>query len=121
MRARIMGRLIGLLVIEFATGVSWLFCFNRLLVMVAMIGLPILALTVALPIVLLIRSNRSSTQNRPAAQIRTPRDSTRDGRLGHKRSDDSDQNWPSQAPCRKLPIELQHFLVIFLAGPRIDV
>jgi hypothetical protein len=65
MRARIIGRLIGLVVIEFALVVSWLFGVNRMLVMVAMIGLPILAIMVALPIALLIRSNRSLAQNRP--------------------------------------------------------
>lgn len=65
MRARIIGRLIGFVVIEFAIGVSWLFGLNPMLVMVAMIGLPILAITVALPIALLIRSNRLSTQNGP--------------------------------------------------------
>lgn len=65
MRVRIIGRLIGFVVIEFAIGVSWLFGLNPMLVMVAMIGLPILAITVALPIALLIRSNRLSTQNGP--------------------------------------------------------
>ncbi|QOZ44249.1 hypothetical protein XH89_12690 [Bradyrhizobium sp. CCBAU 53340] len=65
MRQRIIGRLIGLAVVELVIGVSWLFGLNRMLVMVAAIGLPLLALTVALPITLLIRSNRASTQNRP--------------------------------------------------------
>ena len=65
MSTAIKGRLIGLVVIELVIGVSWLFGLNRMLVMVAMIGLPILAITVALPIALLIRSNRLSTQNRP--------------------------------------------------------
>ncbi len=65
MSRAIKGRLIGLVVIELVIGVSWLFGLNRMLVMVAMIGLPILAITVALPIALLIRSNRLSTQNRP--------------------------------------------------------
>ena len=65
MSTAIKGRLIGLVVIELVIGVSWLFGLNRMPVMVAMIGLPILAITVALPIALLIRSNRLSTQNRP--------------------------------------------------------
>ncbi|CCE01113.1 conserved hypothetical protein [Bradyrhizobium sp. STM 3809] len=68
MRARIWGRLIGLAVIELAICVSWLFGVNRMLVLVAMIGLPILAITVALPIAMLIRSNRIPTQDRPASK-----------------------------------------------------
>src|SRR5579863_1634117 len=72
MRARIMGRLIGLVVIELAIGISWLFGVNRMLVMVAMIGLPILAITVALPIAMLIRSNRVSSQNRPPSKQPRP-------------------------------------------------
>jgi hypothetical protein len=63
MRQRIIGRLIGLAVVQFVIVVSWLFGLNRMLVMVATIGLPLLALTVALPIAQLIRSNRTSTQN----------------------------------------------------------
>jgi cellobiose-specific phosphotransferase system component IIC len=38
MRRQIIGRLIGLAVIEFVIGVSWLFGVNRMLVMVAVIG-----------------------------------------------------------------------------------
>jgi hypothetical protein len=51
MRRDIIGRLIGLAVVEFVIGVSWLFGVNRMLVMVMVIGFPILALTVAMPIV----------------------------------------------------------------------
>jgi hypothetical protein len=65
MGTRIIGRLIGLAVVEAAIGIAWLFGLNRMLVMVAMIGFPMLALTVALPIAMLIRSNRSSTQIGP--------------------------------------------------------
>jgi hypothetical protein len=65
MRRQIIGRLIGLAVIEFVIGVSWLFGVNRMLVMVAVIGLPLLAFTVALPIVLLIRSKQSPDSTRP--------------------------------------------------------
>lgn len=60
--------MIGLVAIELAIFVSWLFGVNRMLVMVAMIGLPILAVTVALPIAMLIRFNRIPTQDRPASK-----------------------------------------------------
>jgi hypothetical protein len=65
MRAQIIGRLIGFAVIELAIGISWFFGVNRMLVMVALIGLSILAIIVALPTAMLIRSNRLSIQNRP--------------------------------------------------------
>jgi hypothetical protein len=60
------GRLIALAVVELVIGVMWLFgTTNPAVFAVVTIGLPVLALTVALPIALLIRSNRSSTQNGP--------------------------------------------------------
>jgi hypothetical protein len=65
MRTRIMGRLIGLVVVESTIGVSWLFGINRMLVMVAMIGSFLLAIMIALPVAMLIRSNRSSPQSKP--------------------------------------------------------
>lgn len=66
MRRSIKGRLIGIAVIQLVIGSMWLFgTMNPAVFAVVMIGLPALALTVALPIALLIRSNRSSTQNRP--------------------------------------------------------
>jgi len=60
------GRLIGLVVIELVIFSMWLFgTMNRAVFAVVTIGVPKLALTIALPIAMLIRSNRSSTQNRP--------------------------------------------------------
>ncbi|WP_245284670.1 DUF3800 domain-containing protein [Bradyrhizobium sp. th.b2] len=57
-------------VIELVIGAMWLFgTVNPAVFAVLTIGLPVLALTVALPIVLLIRSNRSSTQNRPPSNL----------------------------------------------------
>ncbi|TYL97454.1 hypothetical protein FXB40_08860 [Bradyrhizobium rifense] len=64
MNTAMKGRLIGLAVIELVIFFMWLFgTVNPAVFAVVTIGLPILALTVALPISLLIRSNRS--QNRP--------------------------------------------------------
>jgi hypothetical protein len=58
------GRLIGLVVIELVIGCMYLFgTTNPAVFAVVTIGLPVLALTVALPIAMLIRSNRF--QNRP--------------------------------------------------------
>ncbi|WP_342727909.1 hypothetical protein AAFG07_14745 [Bradyrhizobium sp. B097] len=66
MNRSIKGRLIALAVIELAIGAMWLFgTTNPAIFAVLTIGLPVLALMVALPIVLLIRSNRSSIQNKP--------------------------------------------------------
>jgi len=59
-------RLIALAVIELVIVSMGLFGTTNPAIFAAVtIGLPILALTVAGPIVLLIRSNRSSTLNRP--------------------------------------------------------
>jgi hypothetical protein len=59
-------RLIGLAVIELVLGSMWLFgAANPAIFAAVTIGLPILALTIALPIVLMIRSNRASAQARP--------------------------------------------------------
>jgi hypothetical protein len=58
-------RLLALAGIELVIVSMWLFgTANPAIFAAVTIGLPILALTVALPIVLLIRSNRSSTPNR---------------------------------------------------------
>lgn len=66
MSRSIKGRLIGLAVIELVIGCMWLFgSMNPAVFAVLMLGVPALALTVAMPIVYLIRSNSSSTQNRP--------------------------------------------------------
>ena len=57
------GRLIGFALIELSIFISWWFGVNQMLVMVAMIGFPIFFLIVALPIAMLIRSNRLAAQN----------------------------------------------------------
>ena len=60
MRTATKGKLIGLAVIELVLVSIWLFgTANPAVFAVVTIGLPILALTVALPIAMLIRSNRS--------------------------------------------------------------
>ncbi|NEV00988.1 hypothetical protein FNJ47_35625 [Bradyrhizobium sp. UFLA 03-164] len=60
------GGLIGLVVVELVILVMYLFgTTNPAFFAVVTIGVPALALTVALPIALWVRSNRSSTQNGP--------------------------------------------------------
>ena len=66
MSAAMKGRLIGLVVVELVIFVMYLFgTTNPAVFAVVTIGVPALALTVAVPIALLIRSNRSSIRNRP--------------------------------------------------------
>jgi hypothetical protein len=66
MSTRMKGSLIGLAVIELVLGCMYLFgTANPAVFAVVTIGLPVLALTIALPIAALIRSNRSLAQNRP--------------------------------------------------------
>ena len=66
MRTATKGKLIGLAVVELVLVSMWLFgTANPAVFGVVTIGLPILALTVALPKAMLIRSNRSLAQNRP--------------------------------------------------------
>lgn len=57
----IKGRLIGIAVIQLVIGCMWLFgTLNPAVFAVMTIGLPVLALTVALPIAMLIRSRRKA-------------------------------------------------------------
>lgn len=66
MNRSIWGRLIAVAVVELVIGGMWLFgTVNPAIFAVLMLGVPALALTVALPIVYLIRSNRSSIQDGP--------------------------------------------------------
>lgn len=61
MRARILGRLIGLVVIELVIFSMWLFgTVNPAIFAVVTIGLPTALLLVGLPISLLLRSKQSS-------------------------------------------------------------
>ncbi|GKQ50799.1 hypothetical protein [Bradyrhizobium sp. Ce-3] len=69
MNRSIKGRLIALAVVELVIGGMWLSgTVNPAVFAVLTLGVPALALTVAMPIVYLIRSNRSNrsaTQNEP--------------------------------------------------------
>ncbi|QOZ32718.1 hypothetical protein XH92_14250 [Bradyrhizobium sp. CCBAU 53421] len=64
----IKGRLFALAAVELVIGGMWLFgTLNPAIFAVLMLGVPCLTLTVALPIADLIRSNRSSTANKPSS------------------------------------------------------
>ncbi|WP_080583378.1 hypothetical protein [Bradyrhizobium elkanii] len=70
MKRSIWGRLIALAVVELVIGGMWLFgTVNPAVFAVLMLGVPALALTVAMPIVYLIRSNRSSNQNKQPSNL----------------------------------------------------
>ncbi|WFU62498.1 hypothetical protein [Bradyrhizobium brasilense] len=71
MNGPIWGRLIAVAVVELVIGGMWLFgTLNPAIFAVLMLGVPFLALTIAMPIVYLIRSNRSSTENKPPSNLR---------------------------------------------------
>ncbi|MTV17554.1 MULTISPECIES: hypothetical protein [Bradyrhizobium] len=69
MNRPIWGRLIALAVVELVIGGMWLFgTMNPAVFAVLMLGVPFVALTVAMPMMYLIRSNRSL--NKPPANLK---------------------------------------------------